>query len=196
MKREIGRFLECRDAAALVEFSICALAVIMLLVGVIEFAMLNFSATLLEGGMREAARYGITGRDIDSTTRTARIVTIVNEHAGGLFQIDPGDVTTLVYPNFSDIGQSEPFTDVNGNGDFDPGEPFTDRNCNGDWDVDMGVAGLGAGGEVVLYTASRDIETITGLLDPFIAPDGAFTIRATIAVRNEPFRTGQGVCAP
>jgi Flp pilus assembly pilin Flp len=196
MTRSPRRFFSDENAGAMVEFSICALAIVFLMVGAIEFALLNFSATLLEGGMREAARYGITGQDEGDSARTERILEIVNEHSAGLFTVTAPELQTLVYRNFSDIGQSEPFTDTNANGSFDPGEPYTDRNCNGQWDADMGVAGAGGGGEVVLYRISHDLETITGILDPLIAPDGTFTIQSSVAVRNEPFREGGSICAP
>ena len=190
------RFLSNENASAMVEFSICALVIIFLVVGAIEFALLNFSATLLEGGMREAARYGITGLNQGDSNRTERILEIVNEHSAGLFTVTASELQTLVYQDFSDIGQSEPFTDSNSNGSFDSGEPFTDRNCNGQWDLDMGVAGAGSGGEVVLYRITHDLDTITGILDPLIAPSGTYTIQSSVAVRNEPFGDGQGVCAP
>ena len=196
MRPSCRQFLSTHDAGALLEFAVCAPIIILLLTGVMEFAWLGFRTTLLEAGMREAARYGITGQDIGTATRASRIVQIVNSHANGAFTVSGSDVATFVYPDFSDIGKSEPFTDLNASGGYDSGEPFTDRNCNGRWDSDMGVAGAGAGGEVVLYTITHDLGTITGLLDHVIAPNGSFAVRSSVAVRNEPFNSGQAICAP
>ena len=150
MRKLITKFAHCRSGAGALEFAFAVPVILVLVMGSVEFAIMSFAGTLLEGGLREAARFGISGLDPDDGTREQKIVEIVNSNAGGLFKINAADIKTLVYEDFSDIGQSEPFTDSNSNGSFDSGEPFTDRNCNGQWDLDMGVAGAGSGGEVVL----------------------------------------------
>ena len=76
-------------------------------------------------------------------------------------------MTTLVYENFGDVGQPEPFTDENGNGAYDAGEAFTDVNGNGGWDEDMGAAGLGGPGDVVVYQMSYDWSIIIPMFRPF-----------------------------
>jgi hypothetical protein len=92
---------------------------------------------------------------------------------------------TLVYENFGDVGQPEPFTDENANEAYDAGEPFNDINGNGTWDEDMGAAGLGGPGDVVVYRMSYDWSIIIPLFRPFFGD--AITLQANIAVRNEPF---------
>ena len=169
MRIHLKNFATCRRGTAALEFAFAVPVVLMLVTGTLEFALLGFSTTLLEGGLREASRYGITGLDASVGSREARIVEIVNEHAAGLFTITADDIETLVYQDFTDIGQPEPYTDSNGNGEYDFGEPYTDVNCNDQWDADRGAAGVGAGDEVVLYTVRRDHNTITGFLDPLIA---------------------------
>ena len=91
-------------------------------------------------------------------------------------------------PSFGDIGQPEPYTDTNTNGSYDLGEPFTDINGNGQWDADMGAAGLGGPGEIVLYKLEYDLPTMTSLLSNVIGgSDGKITLKASVAVRNEPY---------
>ena len=92
---------------------------------------------------------------------------------------------TLVYENFADVGQPEPFTDENGNGVWDNDEPFTDVNGNGTWDPDMGAAGLGGPGDVVIYRMSYDWSIMIPLFRPFFGDE--ITLQSNIAVRNEPF---------
>lgn len=179
---------------AALEFAFAIPVVMMLIVGVIEFGLLTFTTALLEGGLREAARFGITGLNPNDGSREDRIVEIVNEHAAGLFEISMDEIETLTYQDFSDIGKPEPYTDSNGNGEYDAGEPYTDVNCNGQWDADQGAAGVGGGDEVVLYTISHDHNTITGFLDPLISRDGVIRLEASVAVRNEPFPGGRAVC--
>jgi Flp pilus assembly protein TadG len=194
MRTRLKRLAACQSGTAILEFAFALPVVLMLVTGTIEFAILSFSTTLLEGGLREAARYGITGLNANDGSREARIVEIVNEHAAGLLTITTDDVETLVYQDFADIGEPEPYTDSNGNGAYDSGEPYTDVNCNGQWDADRGAHGTGAGDEVVLYRVTYQHHTITGFLDPVIAPSGAIPLQASIAVRNEPFPGGPVVC--
>ena len=194
MRERFKRLAQCQAGTAAMEFAFAIPVVIMLVTGTIEFALISVSTALLEGGLREAARYGITGMNASDGTREATIVQTVNDHAAGLFTITTSDIETLVYQDFSDIGEAEPYTDSNGNNEYDFGEPFTDVNCNSQWDQDMGATGVGAGDEVVLYTVNLTHNTITGFIDPLIAPDGTVAIEASVAVRNEPFPGGPAVC--
>jgi hypothetical protein len=150
-----------------------------------EFSGIMFVQTLLEGSAREASRYGITGFTAPGVSRDDQIMDVVRKNTYGIVDLDELDMETLVYPNFADIGQPEPFTDAKGNGVYDTGELFTDVNGNGAWDPDMGAAGLGGPGDVVLYRMSYDWNIIIPLFRPFFGD--SITLRANIAVRNEPF---------
>lgn len=186
------------DGTTLIEFAIVAPVLFTLIFGILEFSMALLTANLLEGGLREAARFGTTGAfAANPAARATSIVAIINKHGGGLINISTSDVDTQIYPNFQAIGQPEPFTDTPVlNGVYDPGEPFTDINCNTVWDADQGLAGLGAGGEVVLYTVTFAKPSITGLFDPIIGNGGNFLLGASIAIRNEPFDTLTPGCTP
>ncbi|WP_119166825.1 TadE/TadG family type IV pilus assembly protein [Algihabitans albus] len=182
------RFWRARAGATLVEFAIVFPAFILLAIGLIEVAMVLFVTSLMEGGLREAARFGITGFAPDGQTRIERILQIVDEHTQGLVEMDEVDITFFVYPSFNDIGEPEPFADDNGNGSFDGGESYTDVNGNGQWDADMGAAGLGGPGDIVLYTLRYQWDLLTGMLDPLMGDEnGLMRLSASIVVRNEPF---------
>jgi hypothetical protein len=58
----------------------------------------------------------------------------------------------------------------------------------------MGRAGLGAGGDVVIYQVNYDWPLLTGLLAPFIGTDGKVPLGASVAVRNEPYEGGAAGC--
>lgn len=185
----VGRRLwRARRGATLVEFAIAFPVFVLLSIGLIEIAMVLFVTSLMEGGLREAARFGITGFVPDGQTRVERILQIVGTHTQGLVDMDEVDITFFVYPSFNDIGQPEPYVDDNGNGSRDSGEAYTDVNGNGQWDADMGAAGLGGAGDIVLYTLRYDWSLLTGLLDPLMGDDnGVMQLAASIVVRNEPF---------
>lgn len=102
--------------------------------------------------------------------------------------MDEVQIQYLVYDSFENIGQPEPFTDQEPmNGVYDQGEPFTDVNGNTTWDADMGAAGVGGPGEVVVYTVSYDWPLLTGMLHSWMGTDGKVPLRASVAVRNEPY---------
>jgi hypothetical protein len=121
-------------------------------------------------------------------------VELVNKHGAGVIQVNDTNITTLVYPNFTSVGEPEPYTDTNGNSDYDSGEPFTDINCNSQWDPDMGKSGPGHGGEVVQYTVTYDLDIMTGFLAPLLGADGKLPLFASVIVRNEPFDEGDPEC--
>lgn len=178
-----------RKGSAVTEFAIAAPVVIMATVGIIEFSMILFVSSLLEGGLREASRFGLTGFQPNGLTREERILKIVEDHTHGLVDGTAVNLSTLVYPSFDSIGQPEPFTDENSNGTFDAGEPYMDINGNNQWDPDMGAAGLGGPEDIVLYTIEYDWPLMTGMLNGFVGNDGKIGLRASVVVRNEPYGT-------
>jgi Flp pilus assembly protein TadG len=173
-----------RGTAAM-EFAFVAPIFIGMVGAIMEFSGIMFVQTLLEGSAREASRYGITGFTQEGVSRDEQILQIVEDNTFGIIDLDELQMDTLVYENFGDVGQPEPFTDQNANEAYDAGEPFNDINGNGTWDEDMGAAGLGGPGDVVVYRMSYDWSIIIPLFRPFFGD--AITLQANIAVRNEPF---------
>jgi hypothetical protein len=153
----------------------------------LDFLLMMFVQVLIEGGAREAARYGITGYVVTGVAREQQIRTIIQENIPKIVDMSKLTISDVTYPSFDSIGQPEPFTDSNGNGVYDLGEPFNDVNGNGRWDPDMGASGAGGPGDVVVYT----IEYVwTVPLARPLAGLGVPTeqrLQAKIVVRNEPF---------
>ncbi len=154
---------------------------------VIDLAMILAINILVEGGLREAARYGITGYVPPGVTREARIRQLVKQNAFGLLQDGSFTISYKVYPSFNDVGKPEPYTDSNGNGQYDAGEPYTDVNGNGEYDLDMGKAGLGGADDIVAYRVSFDWTVLTPFLSPLVGTNGKLAFAATVVVKNEPF---------
>jgi Flp pilus assembly protein TadG len=170
---------------AVVEFALVAPIFLGMLLSILEFSGIMFVQTLLEGGAREASRYGITGQQPDGVSRDDMILQIVGENSFGIIDMDKLEMQTLVYDSFSAVGEPEPFTDENSNDAWDAGEPYTDVNGNGSWDDDMGAVGLGGPGDVVVYSMSYDWPIMIPWFRPFFGDH--ITLEANIAVRNEPF---------
>lgn len=195
LRRKLGHLVQRCEGASAIEFAFVGPVLLLLVVGSMELGMIFFASSLLQGGIREAARFGITGAQPDGpVNREQHLVEVINEHGAGVVNVTAADIATLIYPDFSSIGEPEPFVDRNGNNIYDAGEPYTDVNCNDSWDPDMGRAGLGVGGEVVLYRASFDKPLLTGFLAPMIGKDGRIRLEASVAVRNEPFDGGAEGC--
>lgn len=176
----------CSSGSSLIEFAFTAPVVITMVVGIMEIAMMMFVSSVVEGSVRQAARFGITGAEVAGISREQAIVTQVSTDTLGLIEIDGSNITTLIYPSFQDVGQPEPFQDDSpANGTYDAGESFTDINGNGQWDQDMGQAGAGGPEDVVIYRVDYQWPLMLGLLaDSF---GQSLSMSASIAVRNEPY---------
>ncbi len=188
--RFLRRLRDGEDGSPAAEFAFVAPILFLMVIGTIEFGMIMFVTILMESGLRDAARYGITNNEFGGMNRMERIVRIIDDRTMGLVDISQADLQVLVYPAFDQIGNGEDFVDGNGNGTYDAGETFADANGNGVWDSDIGQAGSGASGQVVLYRINYDWTLMTPLAGQVIGNDGKFTLNASIAVRNEPWNQG------
>ncbi|MEX0922644.1 MAG: TadE/TadG family type IV pilus assembly protein [Rhodovibrionaceae bacterium] len=181
-------YLRGEEGVTLVEFALSIPILTLAMVGIMEVSMVLFVSSMMEGGVREAARFGITGGAPDGQTREERIIEIVSDRTLGLLKLSEEDISMLIYPSFDSVGKPEPFTDNSPENDvYDEGEDFLDVNGNGVWDADMGAAGLGGPGDIVLYRIDAQWELMTGLLNSMLGEDGKVSLTASIVVRNEPF---------
>jgi Flp pilus assembly protein TadG len=175
-----------------VEFALAAPVLFLVIAAIIEFGMIMFVTVLMEGGLREAARWGITGQIPEDGDRAAHILAVVAERTLGLVDISKATVQITAYPTFDDVGRGEDFVDGNGNGQYDTGETFKDCNANGKHDNDRGKPGTGSAGDVVVYRIDYDWPLLTSLMTPLIGKNGKFHVQANVVVRNEPW-DGSGV---
>ncbi|WP_417452932.1 TadE/TadG family type IV pilus assembly protein [Kiloniella sp.] len=189
-KCRFKKFRKCDRGAVALEYALGLPIFLTLVLGVFDLGGVYFATILLEGGLREAARYGVTGNLEPGVTKEEKILETINIHGAGFVQVKADELTTLVYEDFDAIGDPEPYVDANGNNAYDGGETFTDLNCNGAWDSDAGFDGAGNGSEVVLYTVVHETQLITGYVANLIGENGKVKLRASVAVRNEPYGGG------
>lgn len=186
IKRKINDFARKEDGVAAVEFAIVGSICMLSVIAVIEILTVLAISILIEGGVREAARFGITGSSGDNG-RIERILEIIGDHTLGLVDMDTASVDTIVYQSFADIELPEEFTDnAPNNGVWDTGEDFVDANNNGVWDPDRGTVGLGGADEIVLYRVSYDLPFLTGLMAPVVGKN-SIRLQTVVPVRNEPY---------
>lgn len=189
-KAHIRRFWPANRGSAALEFALGAPILVVMLSGIVETGMVMFTSTLLEGALRDASRYGITGQEADPNVRLQNIIDIIAERTIGLVDVSKAKISVEVYPGFGDVGKGEDFVDGNGNGTYDPGETYTDTNGNGQWDADMGTAGPGGAGDIVLYRIDYDWPLLTPIASTFMGNGGVIPLSASIVVRNEPWDEG------
>jgi Flp pilus assembly protein TadG len=193
----LRRLRRARDGVTAVEFALAFPIVLTAIMGIIEISMILFVSSLLEGGLRDASRFGITGAQPESGTREQAIVDIVNSRSLGLFHLTTANVKMRSYDSFAQVGQPEPIvTDVNGNHQCDAGDTYTDVNGNNQWDADMAKSGAGGSSSIVVYEVTVDWSLFTTFLAPFLGEDGKMPVGASITVRNEPYAPVQSVSAP
>ena len=189
--RQLRRFARNNDGAAALEFALVLPPLCLILVGMFEMSMLMFAQASMEGALREAARFGMTGSVSDPADRQDQILAIIDQNTFNMLE-DP-TISFLIYPSFGDVGEAEPYTEnsIPPNSTYDAGiDGFTsaqDINGNGVWDDDQGEAGLGASEQIVQYTVEYDWHVITPFMAPVFGNDGKVHLKASIVLRNEPW---------
>ena len=158
LKSATRRFVAERDGVAAVEFALIAPAFILLLFGALEVMMIMFTLSLAEGGLREAARFGVTGQELDQVERQKKILRIVEDHTHGLIEVSEANVTMTIYPDFT-----------------------------GDDTGIEGTPGAGASNDVVFYQLNYEWEYMTPVFAVFAGLGNSLEMSATVAVRNEPY---------
>lgn len=192
LRMSIKRSLTDRQGASAVELAFALPVLIAVLVGAFELGAIMLTEMLMEGAIRDASRMGMTGNTPTGQTREEMILGAIDNSTLNFVDTNKAVIRQLVYDNFSDIGKPEPFTDENNNDSYDAGEPFVDINGNGQWDSDMGAVGLGGPGDVVVYTVTYDLPSITGVFSSLYGEDGTIRLTASTAIRNEPFGNNSG----
>lgn len=174
--------------------------------GIVEIGLIMATQVTLEGGLKEASRYGITGQGATEAERIANIKAVLKYHAIDLVNFDEATFVVETIPSFSLVGKPEPFVDApetledgtSTEGCHDnqytkdcewAGDVFLlDCDGNGLWDDKCGAEGAGIAGEVVSYTVTVPWHVRTPVFDRIFGEgeDRVIPLSATIVVRNEP----------
>jgi Flp pilus assembly pilin Flp len=187
--RQLRRFAKDREGASALEFALVLPPLCFLLIGMFEVAALMFTQSTMEGGLREAARFGMTGQLVDDPeARKEQILALIDKHTLGFVDMETATVTVAPHGSFSESEETgpEPYTDANDNGEHDSGEDYTDLNGNGLWDEVRDDPGQES--EVVEYMVEYDYSPMTGFMSNVLGgEDGMVHLSASIVLRNEPW---------
>ena len=205
-----------KDGASAVEFALIAPALIVLLFGIFEFSLLLLAHVTLESSIRQAAREGMTGYNQDCR-RFERILATLQDGTVGLLDIEASDIELLQYTSFEQVGTGDSFTDVDGDGAYDPAvdvfDPGTDdTDGDGIFDADHGVSVILPGSppslndgplQIILYRVHAEYEPMTPLFfidllgglvgADLLNADGKIDLEASMPVRNEPWTAGSAL---
>jgi len=180
-----GKLRSDRKGAAAIEFAMLAPFLLIGMLGLFDLGYNMYTSVLLRGAIYKAARdSALEGAANQTAALDQRVTDVVRD-------IAPGAVLTFTrtsYTSFTDVGEPEDFTDVNGNNVCDGGEPYEDANGNASWDLDRGKSGLGGARDAVLY----EVHVSYPRAFPFYRLVGAsdkHTLQAKTIVRNQPYGT-------
>ena len=188
VKRRMLEGLREESGVSALEFALITPVMLLMIMGIIEFASIMFTMTAMESATNITSRLGKTGYVAAGTTREQQIVDTMAARTRGLLDPTKISISSKVYTDFSKIGAPEPC--ISPNHAPCPGTPgvnFTDVNGNGSWDADMGITGLGGAGDVVVYTVSYPWKIMTPIVGHVIG--NIFNITVRTVVRNEPYGT-------
>lgn len=181
------RLMTCRRGATALEFALISPIIIFMMLGTIELGVIMYLQNVMESATSNSSRLGKTGYTANNASRQQTILNDLNSRLGNLINTDLVTFSTLSYASFNQIGTAEQYEDTNANGSHDVGEPFTDSNGNNQWDEDMGTQGFGNAGDVVVYTVSYGWPIMTPFMSQVLGTNGVYTISSRSVVRNEPY---------
>jgi Flp pilus assembly protein TadG len=86
------------------EFAIIAPVFLLMIMGIIEFAMIMFTSSVMESATNNTARFGKTGYVAPGTTsREQQIAANVAARTNGLLNPERITIATKVYSNFGNV---------------------------------------------------------------------------------------------
>lgn len=186
-RRHYQNILRHAEGVTALEFAIVAPVFMLLLFGIVEFALIMMVYNVMEGATASSSRLGKTGYVVGGLTRQQTIINVITDRAGSLINPAQLSVTSKFYKQFDQINDPEPYTDSNSNGTWNTGETYTDINGNGQWDPDMAASGYGSAGDVVVYEVSYPWPISVPIISSLVGTNGIYTITTHAVVKNEPY---------
>ena len=179
-----------QSGAALVEFGILLVPLLMVVVGFCELGYQGYVRSTLQGSLNDVARIATVENPklgSNATPLEDRIKTRLRDRMGLLSKTATYDFKINNFRNFGSIGTAEALmTDVNLNGKYDPGDCWEDSNPNKSFDLDAGRAGVGGADDVVVYDVTMSVPHLLPVMGLFGASD-EFAVKATTMVRTQPY---------
>lgn len=192
LPRRLQALRQDQRGTTILEFGLIAPALIVMLMGALDFGHTLYMQGVLQGAVQKAARDGSLQQSAgtDDAARFA-IDTMVRNQVKTLHKQASVTITRRFYRTFSDAAaaSAEAFTDTDGDGICNNGEPFDDRNSNGVRDTDGADSVDHAGArDNVVYTVALSYPRMFPI-DKLIGGSGTTRLTATTVLANQPFGT-------
>jgi len=176
-----------------IEFALCALGLIYLMVAIIEFSMAMTVGNSLEAATNLSSRLGKTGF-VDEEAQLSQEETIYEEverRVGPMIDMSKLEITHEVFNDFDslttpDILQDTCCANAGTEPDGDTDDPGEWTDVDGDGFKD-GSDGLGSGGNIVVYKIMYPWAVFTPLIGQFVGTNGIIDLMAYSVVKNEPY---------
>jgi Flp pilus assembly protein TadG len=177
----IGQIWRDTRGATAVEYAFVLPILMLILMGTGYFGQMFYGRALLNGAVRQAAR-DATLENANTTALDQSVTKVISPALPGVTVAS----TRKAYYDFSDIGRAEKWTDANSNGRCDNGEPYTDENGDGSWNSDIGEAGNGTAGDIIVYTVTASYSPMFNV--PFMKSLwGKVSLTSSAVRRNQPW---------
>ena len=177
------------EGVTAVEFALIAPVLLMMVMGIFDLGHNMYTSSMLQGAIQQAARNstieGAAANPAALDGLVTQAVRAISPHATLQFG-------RAAYTNFSDVGQSEDFTDSDSDDVCNNGEPYEDANGNGTWDTDQGIAGQGGARDAVLYSVTVSYPRLFPIARLMPGQTDTFTMQSQTVLRNQPFGLQRG----
>jgi len=181
--RSAGGLMRDARGATAVEFAAIAPALLLVLLGLMDFGYNIYATSLIEGAMQQAGRNStIEGAE----TRAQEIDNQVRDVVEDIAPNATVEFDRRAYVDFADIGRPEEFTDSNEDGVCNAGEAFEDANGNGTWDEDRAREDMGGARDAVLYTVTVSYPRAFPAMKLFGFGD-TVSVSSHTLLRNQPY---------
>lgn len=178
------------SGAALVEFGILVVPLLMVVLGFCELGYRGYVRSTLQGSLNDVARIAAVENPKLGNGGAAledRIKQRLLDRMGLLAKNATYDFKIDNFRTFGSIGTAEALiTDVNGNGKYDPGDCWEDSNPNKNFDLSAGRSGVGGADDVVVYEVTMTVPHLFPVMGLFKV-DNVFDVSATTMIRTQPY---------
>lgn len=189
--RKIRRLRRNESGMAVTEFGIIAVPFTIILLGAFDLGYQNYLRVQMQGVLNDVSRTGTVENpnfNASGATTEEQVEAAIKKRIDLVARTATYTIEQKNYYEFSGVGKSEKLvTDVDGEGDYDPGEDcFEDLDDDGEFDLVAGRDGAGGADDVVFYEVNVEMPRLLPMAS-LIGVSENYNITVRSAVRNQPY---------
>jgi Flp pilus assembly pilin Flp len=171
--------------ATMVEFAIVMPVFTVMICGFLDLGHWAYVRSTTSGALEQVARSaGVGGAAVNTTAFETQVETLVKNVAPfATFTWDRDS-----YNRFSSLGKPEKLTsDIDGDGNYDPGDCWEDLEPNGVYDTEPGRDGIGGADDILLYRVTVNFQPLIPLAKMLPGVPNVRQVNALTIVKRQPF---------